>query len=374
MPRFAKMLVDGMRQRGHKVDVLTTQPLFYRLPFPKSLKKWMGYLDQYVVFPFIFRNYVKSCTKDTLFVFTDHALGPWVPLIANRPHVIHCHDFLAQLSAKGEIKENKTNWTGRKYQAYIRQGYSQGKNFISVSEKTKNDLQGFLPSPPSISEVIYNGLNQTFAHQTTMQVRTELSKKVGLALSKGYILHVGGNQWYKNRLGVIEVYDAWRSTGKEILPLLMIGKKPNSTIAEGYNQSPFKADIHFISGLDDEFVRMAYSGATVLLFPSLAEGFGWPIAEAMASGCPVITTNEAPMTEVAGEAGYLIPRRPNKKSEYYVWATEAAKILQDVITLTPAKRKTVVDAGLINAQRFDPEKTLDKIEKIYKQVLLEAKD
>jgi glycosyltransferase involved in cell wall biosynthesis len=81
-------------------------------------------------------------------------------------------------------------------------------------------------------------------------------------------------------------------------------------LTKSLESSPYKADIHWLSGIDDEHVAHAYSGAAVFLFPSLGEGFGWPIAEAMASGCPVVTTDEAPMTEVAGEAGFLIPRRP----------------------------------------------------------------
>src|SRR5690606_10771219 len=178
---------------------------------PGVLKKWMGYVDQYIIFPNQIRKRLDSCAPDTLFVFTDHALGPWVPLVADRPHVIHCHDFLAQRSALGEVQENPTSWTGRRYQEFIRWGYSKGRNFISVSKKTKVDLHRFLPFIPSISEMVYNGLNQSFLPLDSDRARSYFGKKIGIDLKEGFFLHVGGNDWYKNRIGVMEIYNFWRS-------------------------------------------------------------------------------------------------------------------------------------------------------------------
>jgi glycosyltransferase involved in cell wall biosynthesis len=76
------------------------------------------------------------------------------------------------------------------------------------------------------------------------------------------------------------------------IPLLLIGESPDMKLLEAYSKSPFKSDIHILTGIEDKWVQRAYAGAIVFLFPSYAEGFGWPIAEAMASGCPVITTRK----------------------------------------------------------------------------------
>ncbi|MEJ7738054.1 MAG: glycosyltransferase family 1 protein [Chitinophagaceae bacterium] len=374
MPRFARMLAEGMNKRGHSVKTWSPQPLFFRLPLPRRLRKWLGYLDQYLIFPRVVKSRLKQCPADTLFVFTDQALGPWVPLLAGRVHAIHCHDFLAQRSALLEIPENPTGWTGRQYQAFIRRGYSKGKHFISVSQKTKEDLHRFLPSSPCCSEVVYNGLNQSFVPYNAVAARTSLGKKTGLELSSGFLLHVGGNYWYKNRSGVIKMYNAWRSAGGSTLPLLLVGETPTQSLLKTYLESSFKSDIHFISGLEDEFVRQAYAGALVLVFPSLAEGFGWPIAEAMASGCPVITTNEAPMTEVAGNVGFFIPCYPQDESRTGEWAADAAKMINKVLSLAPSERKAVVEAGLVNASRFDSDVALDRIEAIYRNILQQPKN
>jgi len=192
MPRYANMLADGMKQRGHEVSIWQPSPLFFNQHFPGTLKKWLGYVDQYIVFPLKTRRRIKRIPQETLFVFADQALGPWVPMVKNRPHLIHCHDFLAQRSALGEFPQNPVSVTGRLYQSFIRRGYRKGKNFISVSYKTRSDLHKFLNTVPSLSEVVYNGLNPRFYKTDPHNARELLSQKLKIDLSGGYILHVWG--------------------------------------------------------------------------------------------------------------------------------------------------------------------------------------
>lgn len=374
MPRFAKLLEKGLTGRGHNVKSLSPQSFFYKLPSPATIKKWLGYADQFIVFPREVKKYISQFSSDTIFVFTDHALGPWVPLVAHRPHIIFCHDFLAQRSALREIPENPTSRSGRKYQSMIRKGYSQGKYFITVSQKTKEDLKRLSLSKPQFVEVIHNGLNKKFFPENIIMSRDTVEFETKTYCADGYILHVGGNQWYKNRRGVIDIYNCWRLMYNIKLPLLMIGAKPNRELLHSYEVSPFRSDIHFLTNVEDDFLCAAYSGARVLLFPSLAEGFGWPVAEAMACGCPVITTDEAPMTEVAEDAAFYIPRRPLAEDPSVDWAVDAAKILQRVINLNESQRAKVIKAGLVNAKKFDADKMLDKFEKVcYKIFYSEVK-
>lgn len=369
MPRFVAMLAEGMQHRGHTVEILRPASFFSRIPVPSGMQKWLGYIDQFIIFPFRVRRRMRSLREKTLFVFTDHALGPWVPLTSGFPNVIHCHDFLAQHSANRMIPQNPTRWSGRMYQRYIRSGYRKGLNFISVSEKTRTDLHSYLTRSPHSSTVVYNGLNRSFKPVDPSLARQVISQRISLNVASGYILHVGGNQWYKNRIGVIEIYNKWRSSTAHTLPLLMIGRSPDKRLSSAYEQSPFKSDIFFIVDMEDQFLPAAYSGATVFLFPSIAEGFGWPVAEAMACACPVITTNSMPMTEVAGEAAALIPVQPFDKQNTEQWACDCAEVLEDVVSMTPCERFAMVEAGQINANRFNTSGALDQIEKIYDAIL-----
>lgn len=367
MPKYAKMLAGGMEKRGHEVEIWRPKAFFYKLPLP--YKKWLGYLDQFVVFPLKVRRKLKDLPAKTLFVFSDHALGPWIPMVAKRPHVIHCHDFLAQRSGLGDFPENTLQLPGRIYQRWIRRGYKQGKNFISISEKTRVDLHRFLKFSPELSEVVYNGLNQDFKPGDQERAKEKLEQHWGINLKEGFILHVGGNQFYKNRTGVITIYKYWREKNHKKLPLIMLGARPSEKLVSLKKDSGYSSDIHFLTKASDEEVKLAYQAASVLLFPSLEEGFGWPIAEAMASGCPVITTQKAPMTEVGRNCCFYISRMPQNKLQNDSWAHESAFVLEKVIRLPKNERKKIIASGIKNARRFDTELSIEKIESIYKRVL-----
>jgi glycosyltransferase involved in cell wall biosynthesis len=368
MPRFTNMIADGMRKRGYEVDIYSPPARFFKLPAPKSLKKWLGYIDQFLVFPATLKKRIKT-HRDTVYVFTDHALGMWVPIVKHLPHVVICHDFLAQRSAKGEISQNPTGWSGRRYQQLIHKGYVKGTNFISVSKKTQQDLHRFLGHIPALSKVVYNGLNKNFAFIDVKTARETVNKKTGIDTLRGYILHVGGNQWYKNRTGVIKIYNEWRAAYNYDMPLLLIGLPSSPNLQREIEKSPYRTEIYMLTEIADEHINAAYSGASVLLFPSLAEGFGWPIAEAMASGCVVITTGEAPMTEVGDAAAMYIPAQPIADDKVILWATEAAKVLNQALNLPDIERLKMLTKGFDNAKRFNTDSALDEFEKIFIDIL-----
>jgi glycosyltransferase involved in cell wall biosynthesis len=370
MPRYATWLAEGMTERGHNVEIWRPIPRFYKMKAPASFKKWLGYIDQYVLFPRKVKKLLKKQEPDTLFVFTDHALGPWVPLVDHLPHIVHCHDFLAQRSALGEIPQNPTGFTGRLYQKYIRNGFQKGKNFVSVSKRTAEDLLIFLSETPRRSAVVYNGMTSSFTPSANiLQKRNELSAVSGIDLSNGFLLHVGGNQWYKNRAGVIRLYDAWRKQTSAPLPLVMVGAKPTEKLKEIADSSPFKNDIHFQINVADSLVKDMYLGASLLIFPSYAEGFGWPIIEAMASGCPVAVCNDTPMTEIGGDAAIYLDMCPQVPGEVEKWADASAVIIDRFITASDDERNNRINAGFNNIKRFDASLALDKIEQLYLDIL-----
>lgn len=367
MPRFAKMITQGMHARGHSAEEWTAQPFFYKLPIPERFKKWLGYIDQFIVFPLQVRWRLRQLPSDALFVFSDQALGPWVPLVTKRPHVIHVHDFMALRSSLGEFIQNPTGWTGRQYQAMIQRGFGHGQGFVSVSEKTRIDLQRFLPAKPRVSEMVYNGLNFPFRCMSQTEYLSILTA-VGLSVpASGFLMHIGGNQWYKNRLGVLEIYEAYVQQVQNPLPLWMVGAAPTDAMKTIAQRVADKGEVQFLIDLSDEQVCAAYSSARLMIFPSIAEGFGWPIAEAMACGCLVMTTNEAPMTEVGGEAAYYIPRRPN--TEATNWAMQSGKKIIDILALLPSAQKNRKNHGFRQSSKFNTQRTMDSYEKIYQNII-----
>lgn len=368
MPLFSKMLQVGMKARGHTVEVWQPRPFFYNLSLGKNLKKWQGYLDQYICFPFFFKSLLRKNSADTLYIFADQALGPWVPYLANLPHVIHCHDFMALRSSLGLIKENPTGMTGRLYQKYIRHGFSHGKNFISISNKTRADLHAYGLVRPDLSEVVFNGLNYPYTALEPAIAKSILAQGDFPDVSNGFLLHIGGGQWYKNRVGVVELYAAYANKVKHPKPLWLIGPRNDKKLHDVLKLVPPNGTVHLLSGLSSEQLNAVYSLCDVFIFPSLAEGFGWPIAEAMASGTVVITTNEAPMTEVGGSVAVYIPRRNEHNMEK--WPVICADKVIEVLSWSNQYRATRVRDGIDWVRmNFNPNRVLDSYEAIYLDIL-----
>lgn len=371
MPRFAQMIMVGMKQKGHEVTEWSPRAFFLKLAFKKSiLEKWFGYLDQFLVFPIEVKIRLLSCSKETLFVFSDNALGPWIPLVSKRYHVVHCHDFLAQQSAFGLLSENKTGTTGKYYQKFIHWGYRKAENFICISKKTQTDLHLLLSKKPKISRVVYNGLNQNFEPvKNCIALREILSNKYDIDLSGGYILHVGGNAFYKNKLGVLEIYDQWAKSYKVKVPLILVGEPPTEEMIAFKEKSIASKSIFFITNIDDLQLQQFYQGASVMVFPSLYEGFGWPIIEAMASGSLVITTNEDPMKEVAGDAGFYIPKKPNDSEKLLNWRVLATNELEKVMQFTTEERSEAILKSILRSKKFSTQGFVNSIEIIYQEIL-----
>ncbi len=369
---FAQSLADAFRQRGHRVEIRSPSARLRRHLPTGGIAKWAGYIDQYLLFPRELRAAMRNDPGDTLYVFCDQALGPWIPLAVQRPHVVHCHDLLALRSALGEIPENPTSATGRLYQRYIRRGFRQARHFISISQKSRDDLHRHGGVAPITSEVVYNGLNHPYRPLAADRVRQRLQRAGLVADAPRCVLHVGGGQWYKNSVGVVLMYASYArrvlGQGGHPLPLWMVSPPPNAALRDALAQVPAAAQVQFFSGLGSNTLEALYSHAEVLLFPSLAEGFGWPIAEALACGCPVITTDEAPMNEVGGEAATYL-RRLAHNDDVGVWAQAGAGVLAEVLARPGPEREQRAAAGRLWAQRYAVDRCIDGYLSIYRRVL-----
>lgn len=367
MQRYELVLKKGLEKRGHQVRVWGPKLFFSGNVKSNSLKKWLRYIDQYFLFPIWFKFKSSRLAKDTLFVLIDQALGIWAPMIKNKKHIIHCHDFIALKSSLGLIEENPTSKSGKVYQKLILNGFSKADNFISISKNTQKELIDFLPNMPAVNAQVYNAIDTKFKPKDPKIVRAKLAKVLKADFSEGYVLHVGGSTFYKNREGVLRIYEAWRHTTELKLPLMMIGSPPTELMLALKKNSDYSEDIYFLTRVTDEVLLKAYQGASVFIFPSLLEGFGFPIAEAMACGCLVITTNEAPMNEVGGAAAFYIDRYYAKDS-LQLWSQKAAEVVEKVLQLSEYDKQEAIAKGIAHCEEFSEDRVVDQIEKIYQKL------
>ena len=151
--------------------------------------------------------------------------------------------------------------------------------------------------------------------------------------------------------------------------MVLIGEQPTEEMIQFKEKSIASKSIYFLSNIGNLELQQFYQGATVMIFPSLYEGFGWPIVEAMASGSLVITTDEDPMKEVAGNAGFYIPKRPSETESVLNWKMIAAQQLNKVLQLNTEERKDARDKSILNSEKFSAQGFINSIETTYKEIL-----
>ena len=364
MKRYTESLANKLSKKGYQTQIWAPKLILSKNSKNKGFGKWLRYIDQYLLFPFSFKWKNINTDKNTIYVLIDQALGIWTPLIKNKKHVVHCHDFIALKSAQGLIPENPTAWTGKIYQYLILNGFRKASNFISISKNTQKELGGFLNKKPIINAQIYNAIDEKFKIGSINAARITIGEQINRDVSKGYILHIGSNTFYKNRNGVLNIYNQWRKLSEKETPLIMIGSAPTTAMLRLREESPYSEDIHFLTRVEDTILIQAYQGATVFIFPSLLEGFGFPIIEAMACGCPVITTDKAPMNEIGGEAATYITSTSKKTI-----VNKGALAIETVLNYSKETREELIKKSLLNAKKYQDETFINDIENIYLEIM-----
>lgn len=131
--------------------------------------------------------------------------------------------------------------------------------------------------------------------------------QINSVVKKPYILFLGALEIRKNLLGIIKSYNLVRQKGFDY-SLKLVGPWGfgKDQIQKEFQNSPYKNDIQIMPFMVDSQVKNLYENATVFLFPSLYEGFGLPVLEAMACGTPVVTSNSSALSEIAGNAAIMV--------------------------------------------------------------------
>jgi glycosyltransferase involved in cell wall biosynthesis len=359
MARFAELLEQGLVAAGHEARVVFPEPFFGRLaPSAAGLGKWLGYLDKFLVFPQRLRRIVRDAGPETVCHVCDHSNAMYGREFAGWKWMLTCHDLLAVRSARGEISEKKTGWTGRILQEWISRGIASAPLIACVSETTRRDVERLFPEKKDSLRVVRNGLNFPYRPMDAEEARPVLGKLFG-RVPGPFLLHVGAEVWYKNRGFVPEVFARVCSgSERDDLHLVMVGPE-TPQLAERIAKLGLGGRVRFFQGLEGGQLNALYSSAEALVFPSLAEGFGWPVMEAMASGCPVATSNRPPMSDLgAGVAELFDPAD----------CEDAASRVAEILREPAARRGERILAGLERARDFSAERMVEGYLGIYRSL------
>jgi glycosyltransferase involved in cell wall biosynthesis len=354
MQSYASMVERGLGERGHEVSLLRPSAVLGAcVAGTSSLFKWLGYADKFLLFP---RELRRAASTADVVHLCDHSNAMYVAALAQRPHVVTCHDILAIRSALGHFPENRVSLTGRIFQRLIARGLRRARAILCVSSKTRDDLRQYLAIPEARLHVVPNALHWPYK-PLDADACAPLLTSVGLLPGEPYFFHIGGNHWYKNRGAAIEIFAELRKLPQYARARLVMAGGAIKTDLQAIAQKHGVGDALIeATGLSNEQLQALYSCALATLFPSLEEGFGWPILEAQACGSPVVTTDRRPMNEVGGDAAILVdPAKPDA----------AAGMIADALQDTARVRA----AGLRNAASYTTDAMLEKCEMLYRDVM-----
>jgi glycosyltransferase involved in cell wall biosynthesis len=260
--------------------------------------------------------------------------------------VITIHDLLS-------LRYKNISWHQRIYFRYLLPGLTRrARLIITVSESTKTDIVRFLKCDPAKVKVIHNGYDDN-RYYLSVDKDQLMESVYGL---KNYILAVGPTYPHKNFETLLDSYHALPLAIREKHSLVVVGgrKKYISHLKQCVASLGLQKQVHFLGYLPLEQMPALYREALTLVFPSLYEGFGIPLLEAMASGCPVISSSTSSMPEVCDDAAcYFDPL--DKKA----LTAAMARMISD-----EKYRKELKHKGLIRSREFSWRKTAETLKKI----------
>lgn len=332
---------------------LPSQP---RCDMPKPGPHWMysvrkpSKLWTFIALPIsIYRDSPKA---DVVFSPTHY-----VPRFISSPQVMSVMDlsylYYPELFRNKDLMQ-LTQWT--KYSV------SKASAVLTISQYSKNDILKRYGKPESAVHVTYPGLTMP-TQKKDPSTTIDIFKKY--SLPKRFILSVGTIQPRKNYEKLIEAFSIFLKADPEKsgdIDLVIIGKK--GWLFEGILRASethgVSAKVKFLDFVPDRELPTFYRSATCFALPSLYEGFGLPVLEAMANECPVVVSHVSSLPEIAGDAGIYVD--PNNPSDI------ASGLATAVRQRNQAAGKSRVQLGLRQVQRFTWEKAAKQTLRVLEQV------
>lgn len=287
----------------------------------------------------------------SLFHATDFTLPPTLPGV---PTLLTVHDL-----SFVRAPETATPVLKAYLDQVVPRSVRCAAHILADSQATKDDLVEFYDTPPEKITVLLSGVDVRFAPVTDEAMQQAVRERYNLP-DRPYIFSVGTVQPRKNYARVIEALAALGPAYADF-HLVIVGGRGwlDSPIYQAVDEFGLADRVHFTGFVRDEDLPTLYSAATCLAYPSLYEGFGFPVLEAMACGIPVITSNISSMPEVAGDAALLV-------DPYDVSAISDTlrRLLAD-----ETLRADLIARGFMQAQQFTWARAARQLKDIYHRML-----
>lgn len=288
----------------------------------------------------------KDMVKDNIEIF--HGLSGEIPknvTQTNIKSVVTIHDLIFL-----RYPELYKRIDRKIYENKFRHACSHADKIIAISEQTKQDIIHYFGTDEKKIEVIYQSCHERFQTEAKAELKEEVENTYDLP--EKYLLYVGTIEKRKNLLSIVKAL----YKGEIDMPLVIIGKKTAyyEEVAE-YIRENLIENVIFLSGVPNEHLPALYQMAQVFIYPSVFEGFGIPILEALYSKIPVITSKGSCFPEAGGPGSiYVQPDSVEEISEAIL------KVLKD-----SSLRSEMIREGYTHAQNFEHSKLTNQLVNLY---------
>jgi len=289
-----------------------------------------------------------------------HATANFLPANLAMPTLTTIHDIMWLTDPQW----CNPSFYGRIERAFYGHGIKRAMNrssrIVALSQATADAILERQPDAQARLSVIHSGVSERFH---PIMPDPERLEQLGLPAGHRFVLTVGQSSPYKNHGNALRAFaDAFGACEDVSLVLVQRQARGRGALHGLATQLGIAERVIAMPAVSTHDLLLLYSSAQVLLHPSLAEGFGNPVAEAMACGCPVITSNCSAMPEVAGGAARLVDPLDVK---------EIAAALRDVLN-APDTQSAMREAGLARARELDWESAARKYVSLYREIMAEG--
>jgi len=239
-----------------------------------------------------------------------------------------------------------------------RRSCRQARHVISISESGRQDVHKLFGIPMERISVIHPGIDSGFYPRSSEEIAAFRARQ---NLPLQYVLHVGTLQ---PRKSIPTLIRAFARMERQDLELVLVGGKgwAYDEIFAQVREMGLNERVRFTGYVPDSELPLWYNAASVLVFPSVYEGFGLPVAEAMACGTPVIAANTSAIPEAAGAAARLFQAQDTS-----VLSSHIETVLDD-----PHLMATMREHGLQQSRQFSWERAGKEMVDVYRRVLEEV--
>ncbi|WP_114784074.1 glycosyltransferase family 4 protein [Botryobacter ruber] len=243
------------------------------------------------------------------------------------------------------------------YKRKVTDACRQSDRIIAISEQTKADLQHYLQVDAAKIEVVYQDCDPVFHQRCTAQQLAFVQQKYKLPPT--FILSVGTLEKRKNQLQLLQ---AWHSSGlSDVAAIVFVGRKTAYTdeLRAFIQNQKLQDKVFFLPYIPFQELPAIYQLAHLFIYPSVFEGFGIPIVEALNSGVPVITSTGSCFSEAGGPESIYIP-----PGDAGALAAAMQRVFGD-----EALRQRMISSGFAHARQFRAERTAAQLQQVYQEVL-----